>query len=155
MIGQNANAFLKEVINGYQYFSFRKDGDSKRCLCAAFEGYTLDFSQLSDGQRLLILLYTLLTYTKENQSTIFIDEPDNFVTLREIDPWWSEMNEVCETPGKQVILISHHPTIINRMAHDKALLFSRPEGKHTMVKPYVGMDGFTPAETMERGWHNE
>ena len=153
-VGQNMNAFLQKVITGYRYLSLKESGRERR-LCADFDDYTLDFSQLSDGQRQLILLYTLLTYMKENSSSFFIDEPDNFVTLREIEPWWNEINEVCETPGKQVILISHHPTIVNQMGYDKALWFSRPEGKHTIVKPYVPVDGLTPAETMERGWHDE
>jgi predicted ATPase len=153
-VTQKMNASLQDVLTGYQYLSLKESGRERR-LCADFDGYTLDFSQLSDGQRQLILLYTLLAYSQENPCTIFIDEPDNFVTLREIDPWWHELNEICETPGKQVLLISHHPTIVNRMGYDKAHWFSRPEGKHTIVKPYTVLDGLTPAETMERGWHGE
>jgi predicted ATPase len=156
-VGQNMSIFLKEVLTSYRYLSLKESGRGRR-LCVGFDDYILDFSQLSDGQRQLILLYTLLAYIQENPSTLFVDEPDNFVTLREIGPWWNEINEMCESPEKQVILISHHPTIVNRMGHDKALWFSRPEGKHTVVKPYdavADVGGLTPAEIMERGWQNE
>ena len=153
-VSQNMNVFLQEVLTGYQYLSLKESGRERR-LCVDFDGYALDYSQLSDGQRQLIMLYTLLAYIQEKSSAFFIDEPDNFVTLREIDPWWNEINDICETPGKQVILISHHPTIVDRMGLDKALWFSRPEGKHTIVKPYTVTDGLTPAETLERGWNNE
>ena len=157
-ISRKADIFLKEILIDYQYLSFKGPGIERR-LHADFDGYAFDFSELSEGQRQLIFLYTLLAYMRDDKqektSSFFIDEPDNFVTLREIDPWWNEMNEICETPGKQVILISHHPTVVDRMGHDKALWFSRPEGKHTIVKPYTVTDGLTPAETMERGWNNE
>jgi len=155
-VTREADSFLKEILTDYRYLTLKEAG-TERLLCVTFDDYSpIDFSQLSDGQRQLIFLYTLLAYMQENtqekSSAFFIDEPDNFVTLREIDPWWNEINEICETPGKQIILISHHPTIVDRMGHDKALWFSRPEGKHTIVKPYTVTDGLTPAATMARGW---
>jgi len=153
-VGHKAASMLKEVLTNYHYLSLRESGMERR-LHAVVGNDAFDFSELSEGQRQLIFLYTLLAYMQEKSSAFFIDEPDNFVTLREIDPWWNEINDVCEMPGKQVILISHHPTIVDRMGHDKALWFSRPEGKHTIVKPYTVTDGLTPAETMERGWNNE
>jgi predicted ATPase len=157
-IARKADAFLEEILTGYQYLSF-KDFGGEKLLRAVFDGFPFEFSELSEGQRQLIFLYTLLAYMQdekqedkqEKTSAFFIDEPDNFVTLREINPWWDGINETFETPGKQVILISHHPTVVDRM-HDKALWFSRPDGKHTIVKPYTATDGLTPSETMERGW---
>lgn len=157
LVWHQANTFLKDVfVDRYRSLSLKESGDLRRLYVSLSGNNDLDFSQLSDGQRQLVLLYTLLAYIKEGASNmLFLDEPDNFVTLREIAPWWQELNELSEMPGKQIILISHHPTIVDQMGHDQALWFSRPEGWHTVVTPYQVTDGLTPAETMERGWDNE
>lgn len=44
-------------------------------------------SELSDGQRYLLALYMILHFLMAKGHTVFIDEPDNFISLREIQPW--------------------------------------------------------------------
>jgi len=49
---------------------------------------TFEFADLSDGQRQLIVLYTILeSLRNETYSVLLVDEPDNFISLREIQPW--------------------------------------------------------------------
>lgn len=45
-----------------------------------------DFEQLSDGQRVIIALYALLLGLVDLGHTIFLDEPENYVALAEIQP---------------------------------------------------------------------
>ncbi len=88
-----------------------------------------NFDELSEGQRVIICLYTLLALMKETPITLCIDEPDNFVMLREIQPWLMELQEQAEEHGSQVLIISHHPELINYLVPLGAVRFSRaPDG---------------------------
>ncbi len=102
------------------------------------------------------MLYTFMEALRIGVfSTIFIDEPDNFVSLREIKPWINNLQEICEEADRQAIMISHHPEIINEMARGKELWFSRPEGSHVIAKPMPTLAELKPAEILVRGWENE
>ncbi|MEI6421240.1 MAG: AAA family ATPase [Lentisphaerota bacterium] len=115
--------------------------------------HSFDFTDLSDGQRQLIVLYTVLQSLKQNIfSVLLIDEPDNFVSLREIQPWLKSLEDACKDKAVQSIIISHHPEIINDMAHGAEIWFSRQNGAQVVTNPYPTTPGLTPAETMARGW---
>jgi ABC-type glutathione transport system ATPase component len=86
---------------------------------------------------------------------VLIDEPDNFVSLREIQPWIENLNDICDEKEKQAIIISHHPEIVNNMARGTELWFSRQEGAHVVVGPFPKVAELSPAEVMARGWENE
>ncbi len=73
-------------------------------------------SELSEGQRCLISLYTILHFRIERGDTVFIDEPDNFIALREIQPWLLSAEEAVEEHNGQLILVSHHPETLNQWA---------------------------------------
>ncbi|NLF61708.1 MAG: ATP-binding protein, partial [Lentisphaerae bacterium] len=113
--------------------------------------------ELSDGQRQLILLYTLLAALKKGIfTTLFIDEPNNFVALREIQPWINEVHDVCDDMERQVVIISHHPEIINLMARGNERWFTRKENGPVECKDRLPQTpGLSPAETVARGWENE
>ena len=51
------------------------------------KSFRLDFNELSDGQQTLIALYALLHFLVQENTTLCIDEPDNFVALAELQPW--------------------------------------------------------------------
>jgi hypothetical protein len=52
------------------------------------------------------------------------------------------------------LLISHHPELLNQLAADHGIVFSRPGGRHVTVTPYKGAPGseLPPAEQIARGW---
>ncbi len=158
-IGYKAKESLAKVLPGFEQLSLKETGEARR-LTATFringEDRAFDFMALSDGQRQLIVLYTVLEAWRDGSfSTLFIDEPDNFTSLREIGPWVDLLNEICDEDDKQAIVVSHHPKIINKMARGAELWFSREKGAHVVVKPYPTTPGLTPAETMARGWDDE
>ena len=90
---------LKSVLEGFDYFRFEAYGEKHRLLKIYFRhdadisiGYT--YNELSDGQRMLIALYSLLYAARANPEfdyTLLIDEPGNFLALPEIQPWLSEL----------------------------------------------------------------
>ena len=158
-IGYRAKQLLEDVLPGFELLSLREFGESRK-LMATFriEGKDrdFDFMNISDGQRQLIVLYTVLEALRAGTfSTVLIDEPDNFVSMREIQPWLENLNDICDEQDKQALIISHHPEIVNTMARGTELWFFRQAGAHVVVKPFPKVAELPPAEAMARGWENE
>jgi len=152
-----ATQALRHIIPGMEDLRFVSTGEAK-CLQVTFAGMPQPqmFFQLSDGQRALIALYSLLHAVPSLGYSLHIDEPDNYVCLREIQPWLAELEDLCSEGDRQAILISHHPEIINPLAKDHGIWFSRPDnGPVRARKGYPVVDGLTAAETMARGWGDE
>jgi predicted ATPase len=95
------------------------------------------FRELSDGQRQLLCLY-LITASLEAGQVLVLDEPDNFLSLREIQPWLSELESVAEERGAQVLIASHGAEAMDFLASRKAWFFSRPGGAGTRVRSLEG-----------------
>ena len=150
---------LKDVFPGFDGLRLKDAGDSKRLVMDfQVEGRlcSFGFEDLSDGQRQLIVLYTILEALRSGEiSALFIDEPDNFVSLREIQPWQTLLEEICDEEKRQAVIVSHHPEIINAMARGSELWFSRPKGLHVRATAFPEIEGLTPSEIVARGWDDE
>ena len=158
-IGYAASDALKQILPGFESLRLPEFGDARR-LTATFRldgrDCHISFRDLSDGQRQLIMLYVILYSLKHSHMELLIDEPDNFLSLPEIEPWVEELRDLCqENSDRQAIIISHHPEVINKMVNGTEILFYRCEAGHTLTKNYPVTDGLTAAETMARGWENE
>lgn len=151
---------LKQVIPGFNSFSVKEAGEAKvlKVLLDRPGGNgrpaTYDFSELSDGQRVLVALYTILFVLKDEGMTLFLDEPDNFVALREIQPWLTALTDACGEGVEQAVLISHHPEIIDHLAMSSGRWFDRDSNGPARVadKPKTPTDGLKPSEAIARGW---
>src|ERR1035438_8231016 len=76
----------RSKLGSLEELSFDWGPDS--ALEAWFVGGTqFRFNELSEGQRCLICLYAILHFVLAKGHTAILDEPDNFVSLREIQPW--------------------------------------------------------------------
>jgi predicted ATPase len=156
---------LREVIPGFQSLDLKEAGMGNRLLALSFtdaekNGMQLpwySFNELSDGQRVLVGLYTILHFGAKSGTSLFLDEPDNFIALAEIQPWLDKLIDRVDESNAQVLIISHHPELLNRMAIQDGLLFDRPEGRHTRARPFKdnGETGLSPAELVARGWEHE
>jgi predicted ATPase len=115
------------------------------------------FNELSDGQRCLICLYTILHFLLAKGSTVILDEPDNFVSLREIQPWLMRTADMVEEGHGQIILISHHPEMINQWAPCCGLQFVREAVGPVRIEEFRGepKSHLSPAELVARGWERE
>lgn len=140
---------LKEIIKGFGYFKFSQSG-TKKILEVKINKQFYFFDELSDGQKSLAALYTLIYCIPEN-SVIFIDEPENFLALPEIQPWLNVLYDQCDERGLQALMISHHPRIINFLANDSGYWFSR-ENTLTRVQKISAESELSIAELIERGW---
>ncbi|MCY4636408.1 MAG: AAA family ATPase [Acidobacteria bacterium] len=82
---------LGEALPGFDSLSLTESGENARALKVAFHRQsderrtdTYGFTQLSDGQRSLIALYCLISLSNGGRTSLFLDEPDNYLALREI-----------------------------------------------------------------------
>jgi AAA15 family ATPase/GTPase len=112
-----------------------------------------NLNELSDGQRVLLALYTLLEFERQNHSILCLDEPDNFIALPEVQPWLTTLYDLCSENGTQALLISHHPEVIDLLS-SQALWLERPNGLATRVSalPKAGEDTLKVSEVIARRW---
>ena len=96
-----------------------------------FVGYA--FAELSEGEKVLVALYLILFGYLREGYTVFIDEPDNYVALREIQPWCRAVVDACIEQG-QCIVISHHPEIIDYYGMTNGIWFSRLKSGESEIR---------------------
>lgn len=114
----------------YKYLSFEYIYDDVVC--------PYHLRELSDGERMLFALYVLLYGFIKKGMTVLLDEPDNYISLREIQPWCRELENSVSDFG-QCLMISHHPEIIDYMADQRGIWMSRlKSGESSIEKPDVG-----------------
>jgi predicted ATPase len=160
---------LREAIPGFESMDLREAGLGNRFLMLTFatgvhdgqptQPYPMAFDELSDGQRVLIGLYTVLHVAFNWGATVCFDEPDNFVALMEIQPWLEKVLDKIEDEDSksQVLFISHHPELLDRLAMSAGIVLDRPGGRHTRARPFSDSaeTGLSPAELVTRGWEDE
>lgn len=154
---------LREVIPHFRSLVLEDQGLQKRKLRVEFafentrekQKVRYNFNELSEGQRALIALYTLV-YCESN-SAILVDEPENFIALRELQPLIAHWQNRFEETEGQAVFISHHPEFINWMAPQNAVKCFRQNGGPVQIREFdLGeYEGLTPAEIVARGWDNE
>lgn len=161
-------AHLRNAIDGFDSFSLVNVGENVRLLRAVFKdsnamlaasGWTngLGFEELSEGQKCLALLYSALVFAARGGALLCFDEPDNFVALRELQPFITELTLRSQSEHCQTIVCSHHPELINYFSAHDCVVLSRPSLGATQVKDLV-VDkslGLSPSEVLARGWEDE
>jgi predicted ATPase len=151
---------LKTVIGGFKSLDqVDVSSETTRLVVRLFMAkdgstYPLRFKNLSDGQRALTVLYALTTTFDLKNRPLFIDEPDNFVSLRELQPWLQSLTQAVADEGAQATIVSHSPEVIDYLASDHAWLFERDDGGPSRVRPLsIDLDaGMKASEQLARGW---
>ena len=151
---------LRTTIPGFHAFKLEQAG-KHRILKVGFRGEDesdppiyFDFEQLSDGQRVMIVLYSLLLGLQDLGHTVFLDEPENYVSLPEIQPWLMELNNACGDGFPQAVLISHHPELIDYLGPECGKWIERDSLGPARVKelPKQIDNGLTLSAHIARGW---
>jgi predicted ATPase len=152
---------MKEALDGFQELRFYSSGGGVEQLRSAFtvsanKRVNYSLSELSDGQRYLLALYMVLHFLIAKGHTVFVDEPDNFISLREIQPWLKAAEEAVEDHQGQLILISHHPEILNQWASRHGLRFFREDNGHVRTEKFKTdpKGDLQPSEVIARGWED-
>ena len=159
---------LREIFPGFESFgASSSDQQGRRKLVVNFSKpagvvsrinklIPIPFDDLSDGQRALIVLYTLLFCALDADSTLVIDEPENYIALRELQPLILLMEERLEEIGGQILLISHNQEFINMLTdRDRCIRFYRENNGHTRIAAFNPDSELTAAEIVARGWEDD
>ena len=150
---------LRDALPAFESLSLVPVGENTRALEAQFSRpggrARFGFDQLSDGQRALIVLYALLHLGDGGRHpwSLFVDEPDNYLSLREVQPWIAAVASACGDTLEQAVIISHHPVTIDYLG-TKARWFFRDDDGPTRVKsdPPQRSDPTTFSEIIANGW---
>ena len=152
---------LRDCLDGFQALRFSVEADGARKLRAEFDSpnkkrrsVSYSISELSEGQRYLISLYMILSFLLARGDTVFIDEPDNFIALREVQPWLLAAEEAIDEHDGQLILVSHHPETLNQWAIEHGLQFSRERNGQVRTSRFrPDLKGtLESSEIIARGW---
>jgi len=155
---------LERVIDEFVQLKLTSEGETARVLRVVMKRddgqenelkeYNLVFNQLSHGHRCLVALFTILHCAVRPDMTICIDEPDNFIALRELQPWLTELCDRVEEKSSQCLLISHHPELIDLLAVRHGVRFIRPGSGPVRIKPFEWSEtgAIRPSELVARGW---
>jgi len=150
---------LEEAIDGFKGIRLEKVGLDTRALIVQFEErgerYELRLEEISDGQRALVALYALIRLAAGQGYTFFLDEPENYIALHEIQPWLVELADRCGETFPQAVLCSHHPELIDYLGGDRGLLLKRESSGVTTVRKFPEMSkngALKLSEILARGW---
>jgi predicted ATPase len=133
-------SLYSEIANfmpGFSHFRLSGAEGRRAIMCEFSNGTSLDFDYLSEGQKSLILLYSILIFSEGSNApgqTLIFDEPDNFIALREIQPWLRMVESWVAQGKRQAILISHHPGVINFEGDEKVVWLVRENGGPTTLR---------------------
>ena len=116
--------------------------------------YEVRLDEASDGERALATLYALLHLGQG--STLFLDEPDNYVGLPEIQPWLTALSEACGDTVSQAVLCSHHPEAIDYLGSHSGIFLRRESSgvatAHYGPRREAAKPGLKLSELIARGW---
>lgn len=153
---------LSRALDGLRGLRLERAGVDTRALTAVFgegdEAQEYKFSELSEGQRALIALYAITCLAVEG-TAFFIDEPVNYVGLREIQPWLITLADACGDAFPQAVLCSHHPEVIDYLGAEQGVLLWRdglgPTRRESVADALEHSNRDTPlrlSQLMARGW---
>ncbi|MBW2735510.1 MAG: AAA family ATPase [Deltaproteobacteria bacterium] len=152
-------AELKAVIDGFESLDLAQAGDARLLRVQQRvngKSYPSPFYELSDGQRILVVMFTVLEMIKQRTTPVMlmIDEPDNYVGLSELEPLISTLCDLADEGKVQFVAVSHHPELLDHAGFDHKLLFFREDSGPTRVDN--AEKRATPelplSESVARGW---
>ncbi len=150
---------IQDVIERFRGIRLERVGTDARALVVVFgenkAKYELRLDELSDGQRALLALYALVELTVGQGYTLFLDEPDNYLALAEIQPWLVRLADACGDTIPQAVICSHHPELIDYLGGDRGVILAREVTGVTTVKKLADVelgDVMRLSEVIARGW---
>lgn len=123
--GDVTNIILSNSLSYYEneIFDILKQSnmaDILICINNSFEA-----SQLSEGQKKMILLKVILEFLGDENSLILLDEPDAFINESKKTFLFNELKEYSRN-GRQIVLTTHSPTFID-IAEEEHIIMLKKE----------------------------
>lgn len=160
-LGSALNEALRPAIPGLQRIAFEKVSQKVRELMlhfrAAGHDYSVSASELSGGQRSLLFLHGLLLGAFDRAGVAFLDEPELGLAPHEMQPWLAQAAAALDEHDGQLLVISHHPQVLDYLASARTFRFSRPGGGATRVDEVTleTTGGTRVSEWLSRPWAYE
>lgn len=131
-------ADLRGVLDGFSSLRFVGVGPTAKEISVKFgfgeHSHDVSWPNLSDGQRALVALYGMLRLGLTRASLVVLDECENYVGPREIQPWFRALVAATQEANVQLLVLSHHPGTIDYLAADAIWELTRDSaGGHTRV----------------------
>ena len=151
-----ADEALRGVLPGYQRMALTNVGKNNhwelRVVFASGEGAEQDyaFDELSSGQRVLIVLYFSLHGDGRNR-LLLLDEPDNFVTLPEVQPLILKLDIGAGDELPQIAMISHHPEAVSFISDKETVWMAREPEQPARVVEFKNDTKIHTAKLYARG----
>jgi len=120
--------YVHGVIPDFEQFENEIIAKGARNTVVSFTSGTarlsLDFNQLSDGQKCFFICGMVLATNYHQPSFFFWDEPDNYVSLSEVGHFISELQSSFKNKG-QILITSHHEETISRFFDESTFVLDR------------------------------
>lgn len=132
----HVSQFLKERMSDFEVFKFETVGREKE-LWFTFSSedssrLRLNFSQLSDGEKIFFLAGILLSALQGDFALVCLwDEPDHFISLPELGQFVTTCRRAFENDRNhsQLIIASHNERVLNEFSEHNTFVLSR--SRHT------------------------
>ena len=126
---ETMNNELKKVLSTYLRAYMSGIGEEKTLVFgfkANGKEIPIYVTEISEGELQLFILYLIALYYVKEGFMVFIDEPDNYISMNEIQPWCRMIEECLETDGGgQCVMISHHREVLDYLAQSAGIWMSR------------------------------
>ena len=159
----NFRSEVSDAIPGFEGIRLETVGEGRSEIRVEFSPggreHEYILSELSSGQQLLLAYNAIFRFDSEGASLVCLDEPDNYLSLREIGPLLETLSETVDDGGPQLFVASHHPEFYNRLAETDGIALTADE-KHgvtsTPVKKLLEQapTGLSVADIFARGWED-
>ncbi len=146
-----ADRYLREVMPDIEDFQNEKIGKDAKNMIVRFEAnsaeLSVDFKDLSDGEKCFFLCAVVLAANKYYSPFCFWDEPDNYLSLSEVGHFITTLRRSFRNSG-QILVTSHNEEAIRKFSDENTFILDRKshlEPTLVRLKSDVHIDGDLPS----------
>ena len=120
--------YLREVMPDIQDIQNEPIGKDAKSMIVQFEAnnqtLSLDFKDLSDGEKCFFLCAVVLAANKYYSPFCFWDEPDNYLSLSEVGHFITTLRRSFKNSG-QILVTSHNEEAIRKFSNENTFILDR------------------------------
>jgi AAA15 family ATPase/GTPase len=120
--------YLREVMPDIQDIQNEPIGKDAKSMVVQFEAnnqiLSLDFKDLSDGEKCFFLCAVVLAANKYYSPFCFWDEPDNYLSLSEVGHFITTLRRSFKNSG-QILVTSHNEEAIRKFSNENTFILDR------------------------------
>lgn len=120
--------YLREVMPDIQDIQNEPIGKDAKSMVVQFEAnnqiLSLDFKDLSDGEKCFFLCAVVLAANKYYSPFCFWDEPDNYLSLTEVGHFITTLRRSFKNSG-QILMTSHNEEAIRKFSNENTFILDR------------------------------